>query len=158
MKLKSIFIAILGALLLSSCSAIHNYVNMPVMIDAEPDLNAEWIGRPYSEIIRSYGAPTRTADDGIGGLIHVYEQLSTTSTTTTSSNTTSITPSLTSETRTETHRQFTEFYVDSNNNCYLVRTNTLKDSGMTRFSPTRAAFLVLVASAVIVPLMMVATQ
>lgn len=58
--------AVLVALGLSSCGTTY--------VSVEPEANKTWVGKPHSEIVSTYGAPDREAEDGLGGKILIYEQ------------------------------------------------------------------------------------
>ena len=135
MKLKFLIIAI-STVMLSSCSVLQNMTTKPVMSSSEPGLNTAWQGHPYAEIVRAFGAPTRTASDGAGGTIYVYEETKTKYTTSTS--TINVANTIDSETIAETSREFSEFYVDGNDTCYLVKSNRIEATGERQFAPLKA--------------------
>ena len=134
MKLKLLIIAI-STVMLSSCSVLQNMTTKPVMSSSEPGLNTAWQGHSYAEIVRAFGAPTRTASDGAGGTIYVYEETKTKYTTSTS--TVNVGNTIDSETTAETTREFSEFYVDGNDSCYLVRSNRVEPTGGRQFAPLK---------------------
>lgn len=115
------------AMLMSSCSTIYKMTTRPVYISAEGSMNEEWVGRNYSDIVMQFGAPTRSADDGRDGKIHVYEDIRTIVSTSTSHN--EVMHSVDTETSERTVRDFTEFYVDPSGECYLVRSNRKVEDG-----------------------------
>jgi len=51
--------------------------------ETKEDVSQSWIGSHYSELIRQWGAYTRTIDDGVGGKILIWERRYTESSTTT---------------------------------------------------------------------------
>lgn len=106
---------------------IYDLTTNPVYTSAEVQMNEEWIGREYAEIVMAFGAPTRSADDGKNGQIYVYEDIRTIVSTSTSHN--EVMHSVDTETSERTERDFTEFYVDPSGECYLVRTNRKVESG-----------------------------
>lgn len=130
-----LFILVLSVVMLSSCSVLQNMTTKPVMSSSEPGLNAAWQGHSYAEIVRAFGAPTRTASDGAGGTIYVYEETKTKYTTSTS--TVNVGNTIDSETTAETTREFSEFYVDGNDSCYLVRSNRVEPTGGRQFAPLK---------------------
>ncbi|MCQ2140456.1 MAG: hypothetical protein MJZ09_08800 [Bacteroidales bacterium] len=131
-----LFLLIFATILLSSCSVMKDMVSNPVMASTEPSLNAEWQGCTYGEIVKAFGAPTRTASDGVGGTIYVYEDIQTTYTTSTS--TFGHSYSVDSETTATTMRQYKEFYVNNCDSCYLVRSNIMEPTGKRKFAPFKA--------------------
>lgn len=106
---------------------IYDLTTNPVYTSAEGQMNEEWIGREYAEIVMAFGAPTRSADDGKNGQIYVYEDIRTIVSTSTSHN--EVMHSVDTETSERTERDFTEFYVGPSGECYLVRTNRKVESG-----------------------------
>lgn len=130
-----LFILVLSVVMLSSCSVLQNMTTKPVMSSSEPGLNAAWQGHSYAEIVRAFGAPTRTASDGAGGTIYVYEETKTKYTTSTS--TVNVGNTIDSETTAETTREFSKFYVDGNDSCYLVRSNRVEPTGGRQFAPLK---------------------
>lgn len=134
--MKRILTIMISALMLASCSTIQNLATKPVMTSSEPALNAAWQGCRYNDIVRAFGAPTRSAGDGDGGTIYVYEETKTRYTT--STDTFHVGNTIDSETTVETKRLYTEFYVSSDDRCYLVRSNRTEPTGELRFAPVKA--------------------
>ncbi|MBO4924197.1 MAG: hypothetical protein J5382_08755 [Bacteroidales bacterium] len=60
-------------LLLAALAAGAVSCTVPRYVSAEPAFNDEWVGRSYSEIVQTFGAPDREVSDGQGGSIVVYE-------------------------------------------------------------------------------------
>lgn len=118
--------------LLSSCATLKRWVSVPTYAPVEEELNAKWQGSSYADIVKEYGAPNRSVNDGLGGTIYVYEDIQTEYTTVSSSGV--VNGSIDSKTKMVTIRNFTEFYVDGNDCCYSVRSNRLEENG-TRISP-----------------------
>ena len=104
---------------LSSCS-VTTKVNMA------DDYYAAYAGKSYSFIVNNWGAPNRVESDGADGKILIYE----TYTHSTSGSSYSYAPN-TAEIRSNTSdlRHYAEFYLSSNDSCYKVRTNHMKDGG-----------------------------
>ena len=122
--------------MLSSCATLKRWVSVPTYAPVEEELNAKWQGSSYADIVKEYGAPNRSVNDGLGGTIYVYEDIQTEYTTVSSSGV--VNGSIDSKTKMVTIRNFTEFYVDGNDCCYSVRSNRLEEDG-TRLSPMRIA-------------------
>lgn len=121
---------------LSSCATLKRWVSVPTYAPVEEQLNEIWQGSTYADIVKAYGAPNRSVNDGLGGTIYVYEDIQTEYTTVSSSGV--VNGSIDSKTKMVTIRNFTEFYVDGNDCCYSVRSNRLEEDG-TRISPMRIA-------------------
>jgi len=114
---------------LSSCSMAY--------VSLEPEANQTWVGKPHSEIVSTYGAPTRETSDGQNGKILIYEQTTYVETAVANSNPTfgpysglygfyfhmaePVHTSYTSET--EEHVDYAHFFIDSKGICYQVKTN-----------------------------------
>lgn len=145
MKIR-IFLTLILAALLSSCATIREITTVPRYSSAEPGLKANWLGASYAEIVVGNGAPSRVADDGLGGKIYIYEETSTVYNTVTRED---VLNSVSSETTAENRREFTEFYVDANDICYNVRSNREVETGR-RFSPFRTIFYTGFGAAVVV--------
>lgn len=140
-KLIAIIVTIIS---LTSCSAMRSLVGVETVSPIEPELNRQWNGRSYAEIVMSFGAPTRVAPDGKGGNIYVYEEIKTKYT---SKSERDIFDDIETNTTVSTVRDFTEFYVDAQDKCYLVRSNRREPDGGYRVSVIKTTFLVgLVAS------------
>jgi uncharacterized protein YceK len=61
MKRPHILLAAVIMLILPGCALINKRMS-------------SWEGHHYSELIRSWGAPSRVVDDGAGGKVIVYEE------------------------------------------------------------------------------------
>ena len=109
---------IIMLLALTSCMPAIKYIPL------ESSYNEDWVGKTYTEILRHYGAPSRVESDGQDGKILVYEK--TTKITNTSVNTHNgmFDPDYTTTVRTDT--DYAHFFIDSDNVCYLVKTNRKK--------------------------------
>ena len=84
-------------------------------VSSQPRYQSEWVGKSHADIVRTFGAPTREVSDGDNGLILVYESFYSTydSDEFMGDYTTTV----------KEHRNFKEFYLDPDGNCYNVRTN-----------------------------------
>lgn len=127
---------------LCSCSTLKNYFTEPGYILSEPVLNDKWQGCSYADIVRAYGAPTRTASDGAGGTIYVYEEVETEYSTSSSRG---VFDSIDTTTKAKANRNFTEFYVNADNSCYQVRSNLYMPDGSRKFSVVKTGFWTLTA-------------
>ena len=56
---------------LSSCATLKRWVSVPTYAPVEEELNAIWQGSSYADIVKEYGAPNRSVNDGLGGTIYV---------------------------------------------------------------------------------------
>lgn len=151
--LKLLFFGIMITLL-SSCAAVKNWFYVPTYAPVEEELNAIWQGSSYADIVKEYGAPNRSVNDGLGGTIYVYEDIQTEYTTVSSSGV--VNGSIDSKTKMVTIRNFTEFYVDGNDCCYSVRSNRLEEDG-TRLSPIRIAISGILGTTIIAAIVGLAT-
>ena len=136
--MKRFLILIASAAMLCSCAVTQKLFTSPAYVSAEPQLNARWQGSSYADIVRANGAPTRSAEDGLGGKIYVYEQIYTVYDS--ESRKSDISDRISTETTARTQRDFTEFYVDAGDKCYLVRSNATVQEGR-RFSPVKTLFI-----------------
>ncbi len=80
-------------------------------------MKSEWIGRHHSEIIHTFGAPTREVSDLSDGWILVYERINMNTYETEYGS------------RSEEQRDFKEFYIGADGICYDVRTNAMVQKG-----------------------------
>lgn len=109
MKRISLFLfALLGCFLMTSCY-VTNYVPL------QDDYNQAYKGHSANEIITQYGAPDRQTDDGAGGRILIYENITYNNNASSSYN-----PYMTTKTT------YLQFYVNKDNVCYGVKTNLEK--------------------------------
>lgn len=120
-----------AALLLSAVSC-----TTPRYVSRQSDMELTWIGRPHSDIVRTFGAPSREVSDGADGIILVYEEFYT-------DYETDGWGSIGRE-----HRNYTEFFLNEDGVCYDVRTNLLKQAGQ-KFS-FLGTFGVLLGSALLI--------
>lgn len=115
---------------LSSCGTTY--------VSVEPDANKAWVGKPHSEIVKTYGAPDRETEDGLGGKILIYEEGRVVETGVANSAPTygphfgglygfyyhmnePVNTSYTSEKTLEV--DYAHFFIDPNGVCYQVKTN-----------------------------------
>ena len=101
-------------ILLSSCSLVRF---QPI----EQEYNKSWTGRSYADIVREFGAPDRVEYDGKDGNILVYEEFSTVSSTDVDTHFGRFDPDYTTTVRTD--KEYVQFFLDSDNTCYLVKSN-----------------------------------
>lgn len=101
-------------ILLSSCSLVR-------FQPLEQEYNNTWTGRSYAEIVREFGAPDRVEYDGKDGNILVYEEFSTVSSTDVDTHFGRFDPDYTTTVRTD--KEYVQFFLDSDNTCYLVKSN-----------------------------------
>ena len=142
--MKSRLIILLAmTMALCSCSTLKDYFTEPVYTLSEPALNDRWQGSSYADIVRVYGAPTRTASDGAGGTIYVYEETETEYSTSSSRG---VLDSIDTTTKAKVKRNFTEFYVNADNSCYQVRSNLYEPNGDRKFSVVKTGFWTLAAA------------
>ena len=102
------------AILLSSCSLIR-------FQPLELEYQKEWTGKSYSEIVREFGAPDRVEYDGLDGSILIYEEYESTTSTDVDTHFGRFDPDYT--TTVTTDKKYTQFFIDSSNTCYLVKSN-----------------------------------
>lgn len=111
-----------AALLLSAVSC-----TTPRYVSRQSDMELTWIGRSHSDIVRTFGAPSREVSDGAKGVILVYEEFYTDYQTDQWG-----TSSIGRE-----HRNFTEFFLNEDGLCYDLRTNqVLRDGRQFNFLGT----------------------
>lgn len=108
--MKKALIMLIAVVALSSCSAAIKYVSL------EPLYNEQWTGRSHADIVAEYGAPDRIESDGLDGSILVYETI------TTVAEVKEKYSGVYNETVT-TDKEFTHFFIGSDNRCYMVKTN-----------------------------------
>lgn len=119
--MKRLFYLMVAAALflcLSSCSILRSSQSQG------PD-TSYWYGKSRNAIMMSFGIPDREASDGAGGVVLVYEDISTV----TSKNSkkekdfVSSEPVYKSSESTYQVRRFVEFFLNEADVCYNVRTN-----------------------------------
>lgn len=129
--MKTIYLFILttlAATMVLSCSSQRAVVSTDETRSNE--LTSEWKDHTHGEIIRQFGAPTREVSDGDGGVILVYERVEEVQTTSVNTYHGHFDPDAT--TTTYRDRYYTEFYLNADGICYLVRTNiSAKDARMS---------------------------
>lgn len=89
----------------------------------EEELTQNWAGKEYSDIVQSYGAPDRVETDGKDGSILVYEEFATVINRQTDSRETVFGPSVTTTITNRDRKYFTNFFLNPEGYCYLVKTN-----------------------------------
>ena len=124
--LKS-FICIVLSILLTAC-----YTTQYVPLESQ--YNEFWKGKHKTEIIQAYGVANRIESDGDKGYIMIYEKFTFNTNSSISGDVktsvygysakTNITESGYSST--SESRDYKEFFMDENDECYLVRTNYTK--------------------------------
>ena len=122
------------------------------MVSAEEEFNAEWKGKTYPEIVRQYGAPERVESDGNGGKILVFESYDTSVYTT---------PGIHygypgASMSTSVEKSFTHFFLDGDDVCYLVRTNTLMPGG--KYDNARSAVKIAAGAAFLTTFIVLMTR
>ena len=115
--MKSVLQVILTMLLATSCSIYKQY-------PLEEEYNQSWKGRSYGEIVAEFGAPDRVEYDGIDGRILVYEEFISTAKTEIDTHFGRFDPD--SKTTVKTDRQYVHFFIDSENICYMVKSNRMR--------------------------------
>lgn len=131
MKASKLLIPILLVLALSvsSCGTAR-YVSI------EDSLASEWVGKTHSDIVMEFGAPDREVSDGTGGVILVYENVTTEYDTD---------QSLIFEddftTTVSENRKFKHFFIDQSGICYNVKSNIEERVGKGLTRPERNFYL-----------------
>lgn len=121
------FICILLSFLLTACYTTQ-YVPL------ETQYNEFWKGKHKTEIIQAYGVADRTESDGGKGYIMIYEEFTINTSSSaygdvrTSAYTNSVNTNITGKeySSSSESRDYKEFFMDENDECYLVRTNYVK--------------------------------
>lgn len=112
---------------LSSCKSTYTEW---YTVDDFPAFRKQCIGTTHNQIVTKLGAPQRQVSDGNGGTILIYEN--TTTTTVSNSIATAYnvnvfsrtyTPGLTTASQQITNTDYVQYFVNSNNVCYDVKTN-----------------------------------
>ncbi|MBQ5528872.1 MAG: hypothetical protein IIT99_00320 [Bacteroidales bacterium] len=109
---RYLFLLLFAAVLLSAASC-----TTPRYVSRQSDMELTWIGRPHSDIVRTFGAPSREVSDGAKGVILVYEEFYT-------DYETDQWGSIGRE-----HRNYTEFFLNEDGLCYDLRTNQVMRDG-----------------------------
>ena len=104
-------------LCLSSCSILRSGLQAPD--------TSYWYGKSRNAIMMSFGVPDREASDGAGGVVLVYEDISTVTSKNGKKEKDYVTdePVYKSSESTYQVRRFVEFFLDVDGSCYNVRTN-----------------------------------
>lgn len=122
---------LLCILALSSCSTTKVGLHPEMYVEDDfPAFRKQCIGQTYNQIVTSLGAPQRQSPDGNGGNILVYENTTTTSISSSIAKaydvnyaTGTYTPGLETATQQTTTTDYVQYFVNSNNICYEVKTN-----------------------------------
>lgn len=118
--------------LLSSCYSITvpEFCQSDIIVDDFPAFRKNVVGVSYNQIVTKMGPPQRREPDGAGGNILIYENTTTTTISKTLAKaynvnyyTGTYTPGAETTTRYIRNTDYVQFYVNSNNDCYDVRTN-----------------------------------
>ena len=89
----------------------------------EEELTQTWAGKEYSDIVQSYGAPDRVETDGRDGSIMVYEEFATVMNSETNTRDTVFGPSVSTTITNQDKKLYTNFFLNPEGHCYLVKTN-----------------------------------
>lgn len=119
--MKRLFYLMVAAALflcLSSCSILRSSQSQG------PD-TSYWYGKSRNAIMMSFGVPDREASDGAGGVVLVYEDISTVTSKNSKKEKNFVTdePIYKSSESTYQVRRFVEFFLNEADVCYNVRTN-----------------------------------
>lgn len=119
--MKRLFYLMVAAALflcLSSCSILRSSQSQG------PD-TSYWYGKSRNAIMMSFGIPDREASDGAGGVVLVYEDISTVTSKNSKKEKNFVTdePVYESSETVSQIRRYAEFFLDGENYCYNVRTN-----------------------------------
>lgn len=145
---KKILSICAAVLMLCSCSVSNVLFYKDNYVPVEGRLNDQFIGLGYADIVRANGAPTREASDGMGGIIYVYEESITEYSAYSREGVRNV--PLYSDAVAMTYRLYTEFYVDPDGMCYLVRSNRVEADGRV-FSPARTIIISAAAAGILIP-------
>lgn len=134
-RLNSILHLLLGVVVcvttLSSCYTTKTGLHQEqVVVDDFPAFREQCIGQTHNQIVTSMGAPQRTEADGTGGSILIYENTTTTSVSNSIATAYNInyykktyTPGAQTTSQVSSHTDYVQFFVNSNNVCYEVKSN-----------------------------------
>ena len=148
---KSLICTFVCITMLSSC---YTTKTEEIYVSDFPAFRKTCIGRTYNDIVTQLGAPQRRTSDGKGGCILVYEVTTTSSVSNTLAKaynvnpfTKTYTPGTETTTTTTNETMYTQYFVNSNNICYDVKTNipmghTEKGNSYRQFSWVKTMFLV----------------
>lgn len=132
---------ICGFICVTALSSCYSTYTEYYTVDDFPAFRNKCIGMTHNQIVTSLGAPQRTESDGNNGSILIYEKSTTTSVSTsvaTKENvnifTGTYTPGVRSAAQQTTTTNYTQYFINSNNICYDVKTNipmTHQEAGNT---------------------------
>ena len=105
-------------MILSSCYSSH-------YVSKQGDYKEVLIGKDYSYVVNTFGAPTRQTPDGNNGTILVYESHSSKSVAT-AYNVNYYSGTYTPGVETTTYTDYVHIFINSENICYNVKTNHTK--------------------------------
>ncbi len=119
--MKRLFYLMVAAALflcLSSCSILRSSQSQV------PD-TSYWYGKSRNAIMMSFGIPDREASDGAGGVVLVYEDISTVTSKNSKKEKNFVTdePVYESSETVSQVRRFAEFFLNMDDSCYNIRTN-----------------------------------
>ena len=117
-KLFYLMVAAALFLCLSSCSILRS--SQSQVLDT-----SYWYGKSRNAIMMSFGVPDREASDGAGGVVLVYEDISTVTSKNSKTEKNFVTeePVYKSSESTYQVRRFIEFFLNMDDSCYNIRTN-----------------------------------
>lgn len=129
--LKSCVWVLVCVTTLSSCyttkTGLHDE---QVVVNDFPAFKEQCVGQTHNQIVTKLGAPQRTASDGQGGTILIYENTTTTSISNTVAKaydvnyfTRTYTPGAQTSTQVSSQTDYIHYFVNSNHVCYDVKTN-----------------------------------
>lgn len=95
-------------------------------VSLQPKLSNDFVGKSHNYIVSAMGAPSRTASDGNGGQILIYEKTSALSQEV-ATNVNIFNGTYTPGTYTTTSTDYVQFYVNNRGNCYKVNTNLTEE-------------------------------
>lgn len=124
--IKAILLTILP-FVLSSCGAVVSMFSSTSDAQKEQEFNLAYVGKTYSNIVTTFGAPDRVESDGQGGKILVFEKINTTISTDVDTHFGMFDPDYT--TTQSTSKSYRHFFMDEDGVCYLVKTNQMLPGG-----------------------------
>ncbi len=130
-------------------------------VSCADDYAKRFKGSTKNGIIREWGVPDRVVDIGNGESVIVYEKYYSNTTTYSQSQTKYETTSYSngertygeSNSSTSEDRYYTEFYMNKNGLCYMVKTTDTKTSSDKEFDATKTKGLIVVLGGIVLPLL-----